>query len=135
MYLVACVDDRMGMLFNRRRVSRDKKVSQDILDMCKDKKLYIEECSALLFSEFPGEKIQAIKEISAADLKGQYVFLEDPEKIQESQTEAIILYRWNRKYPADRYFSIDLAQWKLVETTEFPGNSHEKITKEKYEKI
>ena len=57
-------------------------------------------------------------------------FLEDPEKIQESETETIILYRWNRKYPADHYFSIDLTQWKLMETTEFPGNSHEKITKE-----
>ena len=33
------------------------------------------------------------------------------------------------------YFSIDLTQWKLMETTEFPGNSHEKITKERYEKI
>lgn len=135
MYLVACVDDCMGMLFHHRRVSRDKKVSQDILDMCKDKKLYIEESSALLFSEFPGERIRTIKEISAADLKGQYVFLEDPEKIQESETETIILYRWNRKYPADHYFSIDLTQWKLMETTEFPGNSHEKITKERYEKI
>ena len=49
MYLVACVDDRMGMLFHHRRVSRDKKVSQDILDMCKDKKLYIEESSAVVF--------------------------------------------------------------------------------------
>ncbi|MGN0400266.1 MAG: ribonuclease Z [Blautia sp.] len=134
MYLIACVDDRMGMLFNHRRVSRDKKVSLDILDLCKENYLYIEESSALLFAEVPCEKIRIIKDFSSADLKGQYVFLENPEKIQEQDTEEIILYRWNRKYPADRYFPIDLTRWKMLETWEFPGNSHEKITKERYEK-
>ncbi|MFR4122966.1 MAG: hypothetical protein ACLT0W_12285 [Clostridium sp.] len=46
----------------------------------------------------------------------------------------MILYKWNRVYPADQYFAMDLSGWKLVETVEFPGSSHEKITEERYER-
>ena len=47
--------------------------------------------------------------------------------------ESWIIYRWNRRYPADTWFSIDLHEdWKLAEITEFAGYSHEKITKEIY---
>ena len=48
--------------------------------------------------------------------------------------EKIILYRWNRKYPADFRFDINLedSEWKLAETREFTGSSHEKITEEVY---
>ena len=46
----------------------------------------------------------------------------------------VVLYKWNRVYPADQYFAMDLSGWKLVETVEFPGSSHEKITEERYER-
>ena len=46
--------------------------------------------------------------------------------------EEIYLYRWNRDYPADVYFPVDLSMWKCVETKEFAGSSHEKITRERY---
>ena len=49
----------------------------------------------------------------------------------------IIIYKWNRIYPSDLYFDIDIknGQWKLIETEEFQGSSHEKITKEIYRRI
>ena len=48
--------------------------------------------------------------------------------------ESVVLYKWNRVYPADQYFTMDLSDWKLVETAEFAGSSHEKITEESYER-
>ena len=54
--------------------------------------------------------------------------------LNTGQVDSVILYKWNRVYPADQYFAMDLSGWKLVETVEFPGSSHEKITEERYER-
>ena len=48
------------------------------------------------------------------------------------RTREIILYKWNRVYPADFRFEVDLSSWKLEESEEFAGLSHEKITRERY---
>jgi hypothetical protein len=47
-----------------------------------------------------------------------------------------VVYRWNRRYPGDVFFDLDVsaAPWRCVETEEFVGSSHEKITKEVYVK-
>ena len=50
----------------------------------------------------------------------------------ESRIEEVILCHWNRDYPADMYFKMDLGSWKLAETQEYAGSSHEKITEERY---
>ena len=49
------------------------------------------------------------------------------EKYKERIKE-IILFKWNRIYPADMYFDIPLVEneWKLTYVDEFEGNSHEK---------
>jgi len=48
----------------------------------------------------------------------------------------VVCYRWNRHYPADQYFDIDLSAmgFALSESEDFPGKSHEKITREVYVK-
>lgn len=132
MYLIACVEDRMGMLFNHRRVSQDKAVCKNIIDMCEKQKIYIQEYSSVLFKDHDPDNIKIMKDFFSSDLRGQYVFVENPESVKEEMLEKIILYHWNRKYPADQFFPIDLTGWKLSETAEFSGNSHEKITKEIY---
>lgn len=132
MYLIACVEDRMGMLFNHRRVSQDKAVCKNIIDMCEKQKIYIQEYSFVLFKDYDPDNIKIMKDFFSSDLRGQYVFVENPESVKEEMLEKIILYHWNRKYPADQFFPIDLTGWKLSETAEFSGNSHEKITKEIY---
>ena len=48
--------------------------------------------------------------------------------------DTFILFRWNRDYPADFFFKVDLSQWNLISTEDFEGTSHEKITMEVYEK-
>ena len=47
--------------------------------------------------------------------------------------EKIVLFRWNRHYPADVHFQFP-GKWHLVQTEDFPGSSHEKITMEVYER-
>ena len=64
---------------------------------------------------------------------GEYCFLEGAgAAAAEGNAEKIIIYKWNRLYPADVRFDIDLDGWKLKKTAEFAGSSHEKITKEVY---
>lgn len=130
MILVVCVDDRMGMMFHHRRISQDKRVCDNILNMCQDKCLYMDEYSYKLFQDYMTDIIRVIDNISAILIDDCYYFAERSDAIQEKQVKKIVLYRWNRRYPADQYFPIDLKKWSLVSREEFTGNSHEKITKE-----
>ena len=133
MTVIICLDNRNGMLFNRRRQSRDRTVVQDILKECGNRSLWVNEFSAALFtgqdrsvkiSERPFEKVQ----------KDDFCFIENLQlKPYEKIIEKIIVYRWNRNYPVDVYLDIDLRNdWQLLSQTEFAGYSHEKITKEVY---
>lgn len=69
--------------------------------------------------------------------QGEYCFVEDaPLAPFEKWIERIAIFRWNRTYPADRYFDLQLGsgQWHLVGTSEFAGHSHDLITMEVYER-
>ena len=48
--------------------------------------------------------------------------------------DTLVLFQWNRDYPADFFFTVDLSQWNLISTEDFEGTSHEKITMEVYKK-
>lgn len=132
MVVVVCVEDRWGMLFHKRRVSQDRVVYQDLLESCPTC-LWMQDYSAALFANLPQEKIKVADTFLQQAQKEDWCFVEKQSlKHVESAIEQVILYRWNRKYPADFYFDLDLSQWILLETKEFVGNSHEKITKEVY---
>lgn len=49
MILSVCVDDKGGMMFNRRRQSRDRRQQEDLLQWCAGRKLWIDSYSAPLF--------------------------------------------------------------------------------------
>ena len=51
MTLAFCVDDRGGLSFNRRRQSRDRAVSADLLSQAGECTLWVEPCSRPLFPE------------------------------------------------------------------------------------
>ena len=59
--------------------------------------------------------------------------LQDPEAALE-RADRLVLYRWGRHYPADRRLDLPPAGWRLEGQTEFPGRSHDMITKEIYVK-
>ena len=66
---------------------------------------------------------------------GDACFAEGPAAAEAlDRAEKLVLYRWNRKYPADCHFPLDLEArgWRLEETEDFAGSSHEKITEEVY---
>ncbi len=126
MKLIVCLDDNNGMMFNKRRQSRDKILIENVLELCKDEKLYTSEYSAKLFPENSVEVIE-----NPAEIEYGYFFAENF-FVNEEDIEEIIVYKWNRLYPADTYFNIDLENWNLTETVDFEGSSHEKITRERY---
>ena len=66
---------------------------------------------------------------------GEFCLTESEElAAYEESIEQIIVFWWNRTYPADVYLDLDLSQWERKKRYEFPGTSHEKITEEIYER-
>lgn len=129
MILITCVDKNNGMLFNNRRVSRDRKVIEDVREVVGDNEILITDFSEELF--MADDNVRVINVIE--NKNGQFYFLEDiqPSSI-ENKIEKIILYNWNVDYPADVYFDINLNGWSLESEYEFEGFSHEKITRRTY---
>ena len=129
MTLYICLDDRNGLRFNKRRQSRDAAVLEDIRSRL---------TGPLLIDSF-SEKLIREAEIPYVlpPQTGEALFWENipTEEILES-CEEVVIYRWNRHYPADTRWDPDLEArgFALAETVEFPGKSHEKITREVYVK-
>lgn len=127
MILALCVDDCNGLRFNRRRQSRDREVIRDL--MASAETVWIHPDSASLFS---GETVRADGSYLALAGEGELCFCEDDAYLNHRDAiETIILYRWNRVYPRDLCFQFP-GQWRLAETRDFPGSSHEKISREVY---
>ena len=126
MKLIVCLDDNKGMMFNNRRQSRDRVLIENVLELCKGEKLYTNEYSSKLFPEKFVEIFDSMEEIGNG-----YCFAENF-TVNENDVEEIIVYKWNRVYPADVHFNIDLDNWNLTETVDFEGSSHDKITREIY---
>ena len=51
MNVLVCVDDHMGMVFNKRRQSRDGAILQKIQELAGENKIWIHEFSKNLFGE------------------------------------------------------------------------------------
>ena len=126
MKLIVCLDDNKGMMFNNRRQSRDRVLIENVLEYCKGETLYANEYSAKLFPENAVEVIE-----NTIEIENGFCFAENF-TVNEDAIEEIIVYKWNRVYPADVYFNIDIKNWKLTETLDFEGSSHDKITREIY---
>ena len=128
MHLIVCVDDRFGLSFGGRRLSRDCEVITHMLHMTKGGKLWVHPYSADLF---PVDAVLAEADyLEKADMD-DYCFLEKGEIPQNLQS--VILYHWNRTYPATEHFPKEILQtMNRVSQEEIPGYSHEKITVERY---
>ena len=134
MILILCTDDSNGMTFNNRRQSRDCIVRKHILADIADSKLWINQYSNEQFATLT-DNIQVDEDFLSKAERGEYCFIENVSLDgYEEKIEKIIMYRWNRRYPADFFFEIklDTGGWKLSDTEDFKGNSHDKITREVY---
>ncbi len=133
MILVVCVDDQYGMLFNRRRQSSDSAVAKKIVELSAGKKLLINPYSSGLFPE--NTSIYVDEDFLLKASEGDYCFVENLDVSPYiSCSEKIVIFHWNRRYPADLHFPKDMldGEWKVECSLEFSGSSHEKITMEVY---
>ncbi len=132
MIAVICIDDNNGMLFNNRRQSRDKILTEDLIKSAKGTRILINEFSKSLFVDF--EKLVNVSDTFLNDAnENDICFIENVDLTEfEDKINKLTIYKWNRVYPSDFYFNLDLSKYKLTETTDFKGNSHDKITKEVY---
>ena len=130
MTIYVCLDDKNGMIFNKRRQSRDAAVLEDIragipgpltIDPFSEKLIQGAQIPYVLAPEaIPADAHFFLENRRAADV------------VPVAST--VVIYRWNRHYPADTYWDVGLAEYGFArrETSEFAGKSHETITKEVY---
>ena len=134
MKLILCVSDEMGVLFNERRQSSDIKVVQDVIELASGSRVLAHTYSGKLFAEYP-QVVLADDYLTQAG-EDDYCFCEKGTP-DANQVKSVILYLWNRSYPWDvcRDDVIEMNQFQKTEETEFSGNSHEKITRQIFERI
>lgn len=142
MKIIVCIDKNNGMLFNNRRTSRDREVIKDIVNNYSDANIWVKEYSKELFEDYFDDNNLGSLEDNNIVVDEQYLlkiedrdycFIEDREIINYTdKVEKVIIYRWNRDYPADVYYEFDNNQFSLEETSEIKGYSHDIITKEIY---
>lgn len=133
MKLVICTDSKNGIMFNGRRQSQDSAVCEDILATLGEALLYTDSYSFRLFDRYGDDRVICSDNPAVAAGSDDFCFAEDM-NMTEAVTAAdmLIIYCWNRNYPADRYFDVDTDIFSLALQTEFEGSSHEKITKRVY---
>lgn len=135
MTVVVCIDNAYGMRFGGKRQSRDRVLIEDLMQTVgADRKLWIAPGSASLFQKY-AERVCVNEDFLTLAEPGDFCFVEDRELAPYlEKLEGIVLYRWNRDYPADFHLDVrpDALGWNLKGVTEFAGSSHEKITKEEY---
>lgn len=88
--------------------------------------------------QFPEDsRIVVSDECLARAGEGEFCFLErERPSAYEQRMEKIVLFCWNRVYPSDMRWDVPVPSeiWRLQESSEFSGTSHEKITMEVYVK-
>lgn len=124
MIVFACVDDRMGMMFNNRRQSKDSVVINKIFELSNSEPVFS--------SEYTQKLLNNGKICDDFSTFNGLAFIEKPSDFFEDRIDKIYLFKWNRHYPSDDFFNIELSKFNLINTEEFIGNSHEKITLETY---
>ena len=127
MNVYVCLDEKNGMMFNKRRQSRDARLTEKVIEMAAGGRLLINSYSKTLFGD------SAFVDDAFLDnaQSGDHCFVENVSLADyEEKINTLTIFKWNRVYPADMYFDIHLSGWKMESAFDFEGNSHEKITGE-----
>ena len=130
MKIIACVDENLGLMFHHRRQSQDRIVRERIKTI--PMKLYMNQYSYQLYQDLFDEAIVDEKFMDIAK-DNDYCLIENV-SIDCKDIDEVILFYWNREYPADFYLNIDLNQFVIVSQEEFAGSSHDLITQVIYRK-
>lgn len=134
MTIIVCIDDKFGVLFDGKRQSRDRGLIENLIELVSSERLIVSPFSAALFEGYEVEIRE--KPLDAAD-RGDFVFIEGGGLLPYlDKIEEIVIYKWNRTYPRDALLDLvpEKNGFKLVESVDFVGTSHKKITREVYRK-
>lgn len=133
MIIFACVDDNGGMMFGSHRQSKDRILRAHMLAACEGRTLWMSTYSAAQFED--GSAIHADDRYIENMQEGDACFIEDG-NFPAELPQTLMLYHWNRRYPADTYFPFAPLEvgYRLIATEEFVGSSHNTITVERFEK-
>lgn len=131
MKLIFCVEKNNGIMFFGKRQTKDRLLNKHLLEIIGDSKLWVSSYSAELFEE--AENVTIDDNYIEKAYVNDYCFVED-KGFNLDATNEIILCNWNREYPADKFFEIDLSNncFKKESTENIVGSSHKKITIERY---
>ncbi|MCD8053992.1 MAG: ribonuclease Z [Lachnospiraceae bacterium] len=134
MIVIAVVDDRGGMMFGSRRQSQDRVLRQRVLSLAGGRIVWMNAYTAKQFGDQMDTGLICVDDHFMEKAgPGEFCFVENTALVSyEAQIEKVILFKWNRTYPGDVTFDLDLSAWRRVSTENFVGSSHEKITQETY---
>ena len=119
------------MAFMGKRQSQDRVLREKLLEIANGSRLLMNSYSAKQFENADG--IIVDDDFLNNANQGDFCFVENKE-ISAENVENFYIFNWNRKYPGDLFFNVDLkaAGFKKTKKEEFQGNSHDKITLEIY---
>lgn len=131
MKVIVCVDKSNGMMFNNRRQSQDSVLREKVISLLEGKKLFLNEYSAKQFENTDCLCVSDnFLEMAGTD---DFCFIENVDV--PTDADEIYLFQWNRDYPADMYFTVELKpNYKKVRFEDFVGSSHKKITLDIYKR-
>lgn len=135
MNIIICIDNNNGISFGGRRLSRDIKLCERVLQITSGNLLLMNKFSYGLFKDYSDDNIIVTETVFNDAKPGDFCFVENLDVATPKELiEKIIIYRWNRSYPSDMKLDMSiLNDKKLVASFDFAGNSHKKITEEIYE--
>ncbi len=135
MHIIVCVDERGGMLFNKRRQSRDRLLRARILSGLGGRRFLMNDYSFRQFRFDDGkERITVDADFLKHAEAGDVCFVENTDVLPyRDRIETVTVYKWNRRYPSSiRLPSGIIGGRALISTEDFGGSSHDKITEEIY---
>lgn len=125
---IVCIDDHNGILFNHRRVSRDKVLMQWLMDYVNGSEVYLRPYSEELFDGYDHLHVSDsyLEEAGEKD----FCFVEDDCMSRSpARFNKLLVCKWNRSYPSDVKLDVSLYEtWNKEVLAEIPGSSHDKIT-------
>ncbi|MBP0972553.1 MAG: hypothetical protein J5851_01450 [Oscillospiraceae bacterium] len=136
MVLITCVDQKNGLGFNGRRQTSDSAVYADICKYAEDHFCGIDMASDTMLALENYLKLTGQEEhpLFTEPKEARFAELDDCKGLDDIY-EMLILYRWDKTYPADIRLEIGMQNYALVEQHEMVGSSHKKIVREVYQHI
>ena len=108
MNIIVCLEDKNGMMFNKRRLSQDVAIREDIYKNMDGKSLIMNAYSYKMFSkDEPKIDIIVREDLPVCD-KENLQFIEDKQLGNfESEIDKIIVYYWNRNHQKSYFKKVD----------------------------